>query len=74
MDLDLSVHSGRFKCIDVDMLNLNGKHVGFRCELPNFERIGEGSVNMPGFALENLLRRRAITDIEHYKVYIEQCR
>ena len=35
MDPDLSAHSDYFKYIGVDMINVNGKHVGFRCELPN---------------------------------------
>ena len=56
------------------MLTLNGKHAGFRCELPNVEKIGEGSVDVLDFALEHLICRCAITDIEYDKVYIEQYR
>ena len=44
--MELSVHSGRVKCTGINMLNLNDKHVAFRCELPNFERIGQGSSNV----------------------------
>ena len=71
VDQDLSVHSGCFKCIGVDMLNLNGKHAGLRCEPPNVEKIGEGSVDVLGFALEHLFCRCAIIDIEYDKVFIE---
>ena len=71
--MELSVHSSRFKCTGANMLNLNDKHVAFRCELPNFERIGEGSLDVHGFALEHLFGRCEITNIEYEKVYIEQC-
>ena len=64
MDMELSVHSGRVKCTGINILNLNDKHVAFRCELPNFERIGEGSVDVPGFALEHLYCACEITNIE----------
>ena len=68
MDLDCSTHPDRFKCIGADMLNLNGARVGFIGELPDFERIGEGSVDLTGFALEYLFFRYAITDIVYYRV------